>query len=551
MPRAGRRYALDLVACLAIAALGAALELHYGRMGFMPLDHSPNFDGGWRTLCGQVPFRDYHTASGIPPSLIQGGFFALFGVSWFSYVLHAALANALYGVLAYGLLARLGLARVAALAYGALSTVVLFPPIGVPFMDAHAHLFSLSAVALAAWASTSPRSRTEVAAWLAAPALALAAWGSKPTPSVAVPAIVALLALRGTLRDILRRLSWMAGGALLASVFLLALALGVDLERAGTYLFEMPAEIGTLRVERIGGPTSLLSYARVCAAHLGLLTYSCGPAIALGALILAAVRAWRARRNGVPETVAGSARAAATSAAFFLAGVVHLFLTNNEPELGIGFLFVALGFAHLAIQELGRGGGRAMRWSTYAVGALLVLMGVLDRWSFDRRFNATRVANDLVFDPGEAERAAPELPEGRGYLRWSVPKGTPYSPADLRRTCLFLAGQREGFVLIGDATILHGLAGKPTTMPSLWFHPGVTIPMPDDPRFAAYEDLLLGSMRRHGVRFVVQEGERTWNHRKLADFPRLARIVSEHTLRTHEFGGYRVHELDGAWSARN
>ncbi len=551
MPPAFRRRAPDLLACLSIAILGAALGLRYGRMGFMPLDHSPIFDGGWRTLCGQVPFRDYHTASGIPPSLIQGGFFALLGVTWFAYVLHAALANALYGVLAYALLTRLGLARAAAWCYGALSTVVLFPPIGVPFMDAHAHVFSLAATALAAWAASAPRSRAEVAAWIAVPALALAAWGSKPTPSVAVPVLVALLVLRGSRREILRRAAWMAAGALIAGCVLLAagLALGVDFERARTYLLEMPGEIGSARVERRGGPTSLLFHSITCADHLALASFSYGHALATGVLVLAGVRAVGARRGGAFS--GGAVRAAALAEAFLLATVVHLFLTNNDPELGVGFLFVALGLAHLSIQELGRGGGKGARWAASAAGVLLVAVGARDAWSFDRRFNAPRIANDLVFDADLAERDAPDLPQGLSFLRWSVTASIPYSAADLGRTCEFLAGQSQGFVLIGDATILYGLAGKPSILPSLWFHPGVTIPLPNDPRFAAYEELLLESMRRHGVRFVVQEGERTWNHRKLADFQRLTQVVSERTLRTHQFGAYRVFELDPSWSERD
>ena len=42
-----------------------AVNAYYGPRGFMPLDHSVVFDGGWRILDGQVPFRDYTTPNAL------------------------------------------------------------------------------------------------------------------------------------------------------------------------------------------------------------------------------------------------------------------------------------------------------------------------------------------------------------------------------------------------------------------------------------------------------------------------------------------------------
>ena len=56
-------------------ALGVGVNLVFGRRGFMPLDHSIVFDGGWRLLSGQVPFRDFAAPSGLVPSAMQVPFF--------------------------------------------------------------------------------------------------------------------------------------------------------------------------------------------------------------------------------------------------------------------------------------------------------------------------------------------------------------------------------------------------------------------------------------------------------------------------------------------
>ncbi len=107
--------------------LGLRPRLATGRLGFMPLDQSIVFDGAWRLLSGQVPFRDFTTPDGLTPIVLQALFFQALGVTWFAYCLHAAVFNGLFCCLAYGLLRGIGAPRAAALLYGALSGVVFYP----------------------------------------------------------------------------------------------------------------------------------------------------------------------------------------------------------------------------------------------------------------------------------------------------------------------------------------------------------------------------------------------------------------------------------------
>jgi hypothetical protein len=101
-----RRRLLDGAAGGLLFLFGFALCLHHGRVGLMPLDQSIVFDGAWRLLCGQVPFRDFGTPAGLAPIALQALLFGAFGVSWFVYCLHAAIFNGLFCVLAFRLLRR-------------------------------------------------------------------------------------------------------------------------------------------------------------------------------------------------------------------------------------------------------------------------------------------------------------------------------------------------------------------------------------------------------------------------------------------------------------
>ena len=133
----------------ALFLFGLAVSLYYGRRGWMPLDQSIVFDGGWRVLSRQVPLRDYHAPNGFVPHALQAVFFAALGVTWFAYRLHAAVVNGLFALLVRRMLEQLGLWRPASFAYAALSALVLYPPFGVPYMDPHAFFFALLAVAVA------------------------------------------------------------------------------------------------------------------------------------------------------------------------------------------------------------------------------------------------------------------------------------------------------------------------------------------------------------------------------------------------------------------
>ena len=81
--------------CL-LFAIGLGVNLTFGRRGFLPLDQSIVFDGGWRLVSGQIPFHDFVAPSGLVPSAIQAAFVSVLGVSWFAYCLHASIVNGLF-----------------------------------------------------------------------------------------------------------------------------------------------------------------------------------------------------------------------------------------------------------------------------------------------------------------------------------------------------------------------------------------------------------------------------------------------------------------------
>jgi hypothetical protein len=180
---------------------------------------------------------------------------------------------------------------------------------------------------------------------------------------------------------------------------------------------------------------------------------------------------------------------------------------------------------------------------------------VRDTIGFHVRINQTRSVNDLHIAPGAPAPGSDELPDALDGLRWHVPRLVTYTASDLAALCDYLRSREGSFFLVGDAGILYAITGKPSVFPALWFHVGLTFPLPYDPRFEAFEAKLLERLERFEVRTIVIE-PRVWvgylmpgGDRRdarfvtLETFPRVAALVRERLEAQRSFGAFRVIEL--------
>jgi hypothetical protein len=464
-----RPRATDLALAGLVFGAGVLLCLHHGRVGYMPLDQSIVWDAGWRMLRGQVPLRDFSTPAGIVPGALQSLAFGAFGVSWLVYVAHAAVFNGAFGVLVQVLLRLRSLSAPWAAGWGLLSTVVFYPPFGVPYLEQHAFFFSLLAVVAAAashrWAWT---------ALGVGPALLLGLL-SKPIPTVLFLPIA--LGLLGRSRTAWSRAAIGAAAAVVlgASTFL---GLGMDAGLAAEALVALPAAEGSGRLANL----SLAGLADVMARW---------PLLPVAALLLA--RTW------LPFALAA-------------ASLTFALLTNNQAENAAACLFLVAGLVHAQAER------PVLRASVLAFG-----LAVADAARFDHRVNATRLVHSLQDEP--TIDAVAELPPELGFLRWRLHFFYRYTPADLGRLVAWLRAQPGGIFVLGDSTIVYALAGKDSSSPVLWFHRRLTTPARGTPAFEAFQSRLLASLHTHAVRHVVLEGHETYDGMKLSRLPALEALV--------------------------
>lgn len=492
----------------------------------MPLDQSIVFDGGWRILSGQVPFRDFTTPSGLVPIMLQAAFFKLFGLTWLSYCLHAAVFNGLFCALAYALLRVLEAPPGLAVFYAALSSVVFYPPFGVPYMDQHAFFFSLVFVFCLA-AAARGASRWRSAALVLLPLAAVLAFLSKQIPTAFLLPLVGLLPFFLPAGERVRSLLQVSAGALGVTVGLAggAWLLGVDRRLLVEYFFVLPAREGEDRISAIREPALLLRGLHEAVSAWGLVSL-----VPLGLLTVLFI--FREARAGKASPVLLRAVLAGW---LILACALFSALTNNEEVNGVAYVFISLGLAHAGLASLSPGTPRR------AVGAAILALAALDAARFNARVNATRIVHGLKGPPA-SRLEQQSLPPVLSFLVWRLPDFYTYGPADLGRLVSFLRQAPGNFFLLGDTSILYGLTGRPSVSPSLWFHRRLSLPGRRTEGFRDYEDRLLARLRRLGVRYVVLEGTETFNGTSLDHFPVLRSLVERGAVR-QSFGPFHVIEV--------
>jgi hypothetical protein len=224
-----------------------------------------------------------------------------------------------------------------------------------------------------------------------------------------------------------------------------------------------------------------------------------------------------------------------------LVSLVHAVLTNNEPHNSAPFAFVSVGLVLVAALR-----ALPTRVSDLPMGvltAILLAIVVVDAMSFDRRINLTRRVHRLRQDPRPLFADSPRLPAGLDFLLWRTPAPFALEAEDLWATVDLVRHSGRNFFLLGDTSIVYGLTGRPSVGPSVWFHPGLTFPLPGDPARTRFERALEDSLEQAHVGLVLLENERTFMGTQAADFPPLVTLLRRRACRQQQIGPFTIVEL--------
>ena len=119
---------------------------YYGNIGVQPIDSFFSFNSAYDVLNGYFPFKDYWTITGPFIDLVQAIFFKVFGVSWFSYVLHASIFNFIFTIFFFYTLRKFKLNINHCFLYSLFLSFLAYPSAGTPYVDHQSSYLSAMAV---------------------------------------------------------------------------------------------------------------------------------------------------------------------------------------------------------------------------------------------------------------------------------------------------------------------------------------------------------------------------------------------------------------------
>jgi|GEM_PF-1739770 len=521
-----------VIALLVLAILASTLTIRTGRLGFMPLDQSIIFDGGWRVLSGQMPFVDFFTPTGLVPLYLQALMFQVMGVSWMAYVLHAALLNVLFALLVYFLLHRIFRWNWAALYFALSAACFLYPPMGTPYMDQHALIFSFVMLGLLLCGACEQEERARRICWALVPLAGALAYHSKQNPSafaiIFVAVAVVILAYRDPARYRGPFLAMMAGTTVILAGGLLLLAVNqIALKDYWYWMVELPMQYGSSRVA-VGDHrmfmVTLMWVASSIPIYIGI----------------------RFALRGNTDVLAQHETLAimVVTAALLGLAAVYSATTHNAPIFGFAYYSPALALAYgLLSRRLPQRSAEDVRVRNaflalfLALGLMTPLLAVTPlshRWA--NEFEARNVRTAV---PGG------EIHTALTGLSWSFPGrvdeiGNETGAEVYRELLSYLNTRDDNFLLVGDAAILYALSGRASVFPGLWFHEGLSYPARETAERFVFERQITDALLRNNVRFVVLDGVQTWTGSTPAHFRVLDICLADGEGKGRRIGRFRI-----------
>ena len=539
--------------CLGVIAIFAFSFSYYcGKHGFFPLDQSIVFDGAWRIIQGQVPFRDFYIPIGPVTFSYQATLFIIFGVNFSAYLIGAAIMNSAGSLLTYFIVRFFEKHNIMIPITAAIISAVFFtPPMGTTYFDQTSMFFCMLSLALLLYARKFHREKSYLlflsgAMWV----LAFLSKQNFALLFLPVYALAPILICEFRKKDILHLLLGIITLSLLFTLWLLFFS---DIKKFITYFFSIPIHEG---LRRFSGKTEHM-------VHKFSYTMGVCNFIFTSVALLFIYDSFKRRDcfKKKSELILKYSAPALLLIFLIFYSYIMILTTRNNPANAWAFLGIITGLAFHLInklyitrksstsplessnkeqsQKLGR------VFSTLfltIIAPLIIITGIISATKrevsdFDRtvpqeykQFKAPPSIQPLLW----AENCVAGGVGGRAVL---------LKYQNIRRLISYLQRRNLNFFIFTDFTMLYGILGRPSPQPLLWFHKGLTFPRKYDGQLDAE---IVSSLIKNNVRIVVFE-EVSWmnSFATLKSFPRLDRYLHKRFRKVGYIGFYAIYEIVG------
>jgi len=520
----------------------------------MPLDQSIVFDGAWRIISHQLPFKDFTLPYGLTPILIQTIFFHLFGINWLCYCFHAALINALFGIAVFHFLLYFKAPLLLSFFYALLSCVIFYPPFGVPYVDQHSAFFAFISVFMVIIIKRITKYYFKIILIFFSSFFLFLSFLSKPVLPFFIFGIIVIciLILFPYKQSLDLFFLFLLSSIIIFFIFTTSLFFsGIHFSYIFNNLFHSPLNLSKERFLFFLGsyPLSKLINSIFYPNPLGQFSLHlyCYPLIysTLAFFLLLIIHPkTRMMLNRDSNNLREIILIIFLSVSLIIVCNLFTSLTLNQAENGLYFLFVSLGLSHLALIKMDTifDQGKSELHKSF-ISLVFVFIALLDCYIFNHKVNQTRIVNDMIFQKTNISSRV-NLPNGLRFMIFDKPAKYTFTANDLKRTINFLKKDKANFFLIGDSSIIYGLTRRPSVNPVLWFHPGLTLPYPDSEAFSKYEFEVIQNIKKYRAKFLVIEGEMTWFNLSLANFKILPSLLEKESVENKKFGSFVLYRIN-------
>jgi hypothetical protein len=543
-----------LLASVGLAFFAFLFNWKTGHRGVFFEDQSGMFDGGWRVLQGQTPYKDFLIPFGPVTFWIQGLFFKLFGVNWSATVLPACTFNTLATLCIIRIVRLLsGGSRTLGLCSGILTAVSFQAPFGTLGLEQTAMFFDLLALqAMVESFNMYPFRRN---LWLLASGAMLAiAILSKQNYGVFFVPIILAMAAASELQNFRRAFSSVlivvAGIVAAIAIFFVWVSVYSDFSSFVERVLVVAAGIGRSRLGAVRIIKALSFQEIPNAIQLDV------PGIVPGCIVLFLACF---NRSTVDFEASVWCRMAPASALTILLPWFRSMTqgtTDNEWQNNFAFAGLAGGLGLSLVLFLGRrftiapnaaGDFIPHLPSTRAVRIFVCSMaGVWGIAAMLYEGSAAWTRKVQEFEAGTDFRKEVQV-RGMEGVWWGEPtrtdqgSGSLWQETDFEKLVSWLSNKRCHFFVMGDSTILYGLLRVPSPQPLLYFLPNHAFRAEEIPEL---DGAILASLERNGVTVVVREKKNWQGTNEVYDmFPRTWAWFTSRFDRTAEFGNWEVWEL--------
>ena len=529
-PLLSRLRRLWVWAYIGVAVFGGVFVWFVGHRGIFFYDQSGVFDGAWRLIQGQVPYRDFYTPYGPVVFLIQSLFFRLAGVDFSSMVLSAAVVNSAAVLCVIQLIRRLlpgDVGKGTALGAGLLTCVWFQAPFGTLWFEQTSFLFNLFAMVLLVEAPfRNPRGAVSLR--FAAGCLLAIAILSKQSAGfilLPVPLGVVLASLLPERRKVITALLQVSAGMfLVACVFVIWLWTCSSPSGFWQSVVVMTGELGRQRASSVRSVSRLFEFRPTWRFVLA-------PLITFG--VFAATRgAFSSRSRILTSWIV-------LSYAFLQNAFAALTLQEVWNSGGYLGLINGLSFGLLSGVSLQKRhpGSRVWYRINAAIPFAIVFLFFVPGYQ-GYHASVSRVVQQ--FEPGSTFTEHLNV-RGMSRLRWGDPTivgPSKITRVDFEKLNSWLDGVDSNFAVFADATILYGLHRRISPHPWLYFIRDHSFLMSD---IAQVDVILSNSLIKNDVKVLVLEKVSSGEDVKVLELmPRLQEWIHGHFHKTEEFGIYEI-----------